>query len=140
MVHSLPMRLVRVLAVLACTAALVSACGDGEPSASAQEKFCSEYRSFYKETKADQGTDEAATVRRMKDFATTLADLDVPEQMSKEAASGLDSLVSMFKGLDANATQADVIALEKGMSKPEIADLDAFYLYSNKTCISGDVS
>lgn len=137
MVHSVPMRLVRVLAVLACTA-LVSACGGNGSSASAQEQFCSEYRAFYKATKADQGTDEAATVRRMKDFATTLADLDAPEQMSKEAANGLDRLVSMFEGLDDNASQADVIALENDMSKSEIAELDAFYLYSNKTCISGD--
>lgn len=135
MVHSVHMKLVRAAVALAATAALVTACG-GEDGPSAQEKFCSEYRAFYDATNAGQGEDDAAVIKRMKSFAKKASELEKPSEMSKDAGAGLMILVDQFEGLSESASRDDVIALEQNLSEREGEQLDAFYLYSNRTCLS----
>lgn len=136
MVHSVHMKFVRAAVALACTAALVTGCGEDEAEPSAQEKFCSEYRAFYDATNAGQGEDDAAVIKRMKSFAKTASALDKPTEMNRDAAAGLMILVDQFEGLSDDSTRDEVIALEQELSEEEGEQLDAFYLYSNRTCLS----
>ena len=141
-VQSVHMRLVRAVAALACTAALVTGCGGDtdDQGESAQDKYCTEYRAFYEATNAGRDASDAAVIQRMKSFATKAAGLETPEQMSEDAEAGLKTWIELMNSLDADASQQDVIALDQGLSAAETAQMDAFYAYSNKTCLSAGQS
>ena len=141
--HSVPMKFARPALALLCVAVLGAACssGDAEAGPTAEEEFCSAFRPYVEAAQADQDATEAEIVARMKKFADEVSGLRTPEEMSKDAAKGLETWVDRVTALPDDASQTDVMeALNADVSDAEKAQMEAFINYGNQACLKAPVT
>ena len=143
--HSVHMRIVRLAVVLLLASACAVGCaadGDSEekPEGSAQEQFCDAFREFYERSSANAGAKDSEVVASMKAFAAKASKLEMPEEMSTDAQLGLATWIDLMNDVPDDANQAEVTALGEDLSDKQLAQLDAYHLYSNATCLSTGTS
>ena len=107
-----------------------------EPEPSAQELFCEAFSDFYDRSSQNASATDAEVVASMKAFAAEASELEIPETMSTEAKLGLATWIDLMNDVPDDASQADVAALGERLSAKQNENLDAYYLYSNATCLS----
>ncbi|MBE7324555.1 hypothetical protein IEQ44_07815 [Nocardioides sp. Y6] len=123
--------------LLLSAACLVGCAEKEEPEQpSAEEVFCEAFRDYYERSSTNDQKDDAEVVASMKAFAAEAAQLEIPESMSQEASTGLQTWIQLMAKVPDDATQADVAALSNDLTAEQVEQLDAYYLYSNARCLS----
>jgi hypothetical protein len=131
---------VRLLAAgLVLVAAGTSACSDdpdetdtGPPT---EAEFCGGFQDFYDALGAFEGDEVAAYIQRLKESASEVADLGVPEDMPAGAEAGLAFYLDSVAELADDATLKDIGQLvDLALTEEQQGNADALQAYLEDTC------
>lgn len=120
---------------------LLGACGGEEepetPEVSVKDAYCAAYREFF-DKRASHGPDvsEQEVLATLKAWGRDLKEIGIPEDMPADAQAGHDIWVRLIGEVGDDAGQADVLALEQGLTKEELTQVQAFSAYNDQTCLS----
>jgi hypothetical protein len=122
-----------VLAVIATTSV---ACNAGRPPTDASpDTFCAQVDDFYAGLDGIDGpTSDREVAGLVKDLAGRLERVGTPVDISTEARDGFELTLDAIDALPADASSADVEAIDADLSLDERRDTQAFDVYLALTC------
>lgn len=130
------------LALVALVPSLAGCSGEGDDSASSDpssdassEEFCAAFNGLFDEVMAEASAgDSAAMLRALKEWAADIEAVGAPEDMPEDARAGFELFVEQAKGLDEDATLADLERLGEDLSESDRADGEAFGEWARENC------
>lgn len=138
------MKRLAATAVLAVTAAALTACGGGSsaPADASESDFCDAYVSIFDQT-IEIGTDDFdAQAKAMREWGDKLAEVGTPESISEDARKGFETSIDLIQDLDAKdlekASDADAESSDPlsgfDMSEDEEKQSEELGTYVQETC------
>jgi hypothetical protein len=127
-----------VLAVVAVTSVACNA--DRPPTDASPDTFCAQVHDFYSgidglAARADeQQVTDQQVAGLVKQLAGRLARVGTPGDISTAARQGFELTLDAIDDLPADASPADVEAIDRALSLDERRDTQAFDVYLARTC------
>jgi hypothetical protein len=125
-----------VMATAACDGG-----GSGAPSDASVDDFCAAYASLFSggmseiDPSASEREQSVAMVAALRTWAAELADVGTPDDMSDEARTGFDLVLSAAADLPSGEAQ-DLADLDDHFTEEEMAATEALEQYATQTCES----
>lgn len=107
-----------------------------EPAAGSEQEFCDAFEEITTATSDIDENDTQGQIAAAKDAVETLSEVDTPEGMPEDAQAGLELLVDTILGVDDNASQAELDAINNDFTKKEQDSFLAFVTYVGQTLAS----
>lgn len=105
------------------------------PDDASLEDFCGAFNGLFDEVMAEAASgDSTKMVRALKDWAAEIEEVGTPADMPEDARNGFELFVEQARGVDEDATLADLERLGEGLSEAEQADGEAFSDWTTESC------
>ena len=122
-----------VLAVVAVTSVACNA--DRPPTDASPDTFCAQVHDFYSGVDGIGGpTSDREVAGLVKQLAGRLAEVGTPGDIPTDARDGFELTLDAIDDLPADASTADVEAIDADLSLDERRDTQAFDIYLALTC------
>lgn len=113
--------------------------GDGSSSGEAEvastDDFCGAFNGLFDDVMAEAASgDPAAMARALQDWADEIEAVGAPADMPDDARAGFALFVEQARGVDEDATLADLERLGEGLSEADRADGEAFSAWTTQSC------
>jgi hypothetical protein len=118
----------------ASTGALVSCGGSDGSGSTSVASFCQAYNSLYTAFAETDPDDPAGVVRVLKSWAKRMDAVGAPDDLPADAQRGLTRLIETASGLDDDATEADLAALDATFSSAQKKDGTALQTWAAENC------
>jgi hypothetical protein len=125
------------LAALLATCCLLTSCSDDASPRTDEPDgpdFCTAYVDQVRTMATLDREDVASGVASAQDWASRMHDVELPDDVPADARRGLDTMIRLFEGLDADASWKEVQALGDDLGKDTRRDLAATGDYVRSAC------
>jgi hypothetical protein len=118
--------------------------GDGgsaadAPKGASKDGFCEKFNGLYDNLLQSDPKDTSAAIKGIKDWAGEMEDYGTPSEMSDDARDGFEVVIATFKGVDEDASLADIQNLGDDVSEADNKLAEAFGDWTQENCPAPEV-